>query len=547
MKRFSIVMMTVLAVGFSLFISSDTKLDRVSIKEDSLAKAEYGSCDEHTYESDYIVISEATCESKGTKWRVCSVCGYRDIVETPKNKDNHTKVKDEWLYFPSPTCVSGGKKYKVCYGCNGQVDVAEVPADPTAHSKSGETVVIKEATCTSTGIVADVCKYCGETFNETESPINEDNHVTSDSSDWHITKIPTCSEAGEIICYCDNCGKEALSKVIPATGSHYHDDVIYIDKEPNCTENGIKSYHCTECGMSMESQEIPSDPDKHCYSDEFTVDKNATCVSVGEKSRHCLYCDSRIDITEIPIDNQAHQFSDEWIIQKEATCSEMGLKYTVCTLCGEQSIPVGIPKTEHKYGDYEIIQESADGLSAKVKYTCGVCGHEKEDIIVFKDNTDNGDISDGTKKQYKLKLKETSILAIDYDNFIVSNVARDMTVLKFNNNFTNINSCVIYSNNDRIINEEALIATGYRINYQDVTGIVTNYRVSVTGDVNSDGKVTSADARIILRAAAQIEKLENEFFVAADVNGDGKITASDARKTLRVAANLTYFESTYKN
>lgn len=547
MKRLSIIMMTVFAVGFSLFISSDAKFETISFKEDALASAEYGSCEVHTYDTDYIVINEATCESKGTKWRACSVCGYRDIVETPKNKDNHTKVKDEWLYFPSPTCVTGGKKYKVCYGCNGQVDIADVSADPTAHSKSGETVVIKDATCTTKGIVADVCKYCGKTFNEVESPINEDNHITSDFSVWNISKLPTCSTAGEIVCNCDNCGKIAITKKIAATGVHYHDDVIHIDKEPNCTENGIKSYHCVECGMSMEAQVIPSEPNKHIYSDEFIIDKNATCISTGEKSKHCLCCDERIEITEIPVDAQGHKFSSEWIVEKEATCSEMGLKYTECTLCGERSIPVGIPKSEHTYGDYEIIQESADGLSAKVKYTCTVCGHEKEDIVVFKDNNDNGDISDGTKKQYKLKLKATSIFVVDYDNFTVSNIARNMTVSKFNDNFTNINSCVIYNKSNNVVNEEALIATGYRINYQDVTGIVTNYKVSVTGDVNSDGKVTSADARLILRAAAHIENFENEFFIAADVNCDNKITASDARKTLRVAANLTYFESTYKN
>ena len=122
-----------------------------------------------------------------------------------------------------------------------------------------------------------------------------------------------------------------------------------------------------------------------------------------------------------------------------------------------------------------------------------------------------------------------------------------MTVAKFNSNFTNINSCVIYNVADSIVNEEALIATGYRINYEDINGIVTNYRVSVTGDVDSDGKVSASDARLILRASASLENLTGVYFIAADVDSNGKITAADARKTLRVAASLEYFESTYKN
>ena len=77
-------------------------------------------------------------------------------------------------------------------------------------------------------------------------------------------------------------------------------------------------------------------------------------------------------------------------------------------------------------------------------------------------------------------------------------------------------------------------------------GLVTNYTVSVTGDMDSDGKVSASDARLVLRAAARIENPEGAFFTAADVNLDGKITAADARKTLLVAANMTYFEETYE-
>lgn len=58
------------------------------------------------------------------------------------------------------------------------------------------------------------------------------------------------------------------------------------------------------------------------------------------------------------------------------------------------------------------------------------------------------------------------------------------------------------------------------------------------GDVNFDGKITAADARIILRAAARLELLTAVQYAVADINGDGKITATDARKVLRISAKL---------
>ena len=60
----------------------------------------------------------------------------------------------------------------------------------------------------------------------------------------------------------------------------------------------------------------------------------------------------------------------------------------------------------------------------------------------------------------------------------------------------------------------------------------------VPGDVNGDGKVTAADAREALRAAAKIEELNDKEIVAADMNGDGKVTSSDAREILKRASGV---------
>lgn len=60
------------------------------------------------------------------------------------------------------------------------------------------------------------------------------------------------------------------------------------------------------------------------------------------------------------------------------------------------------------------------------------------------------------------------------------------------------------------------------------------------GDVDADGKVTAADARLALRASVGLEKYtaNSAPFTASDVDADGRITAADARLILRAAVGL---------
>lgn len=60
----------------------------------------------------------------------------------------------------------------------------------------------------------------------------------------------------------------------------------------------------------------------------------------------------------------------------------------------------------------------------------------------------------------------------------------------------------------------------------------------VIGDADGDGKITAADARMILRRAARIIVFTLEQDERADVDKDGKVTANDARIVLRVSAGL---------
>ena len=74
---------------------------------------------------------------------------------------------------------------------------------------------------------------------------------------------------------------------------------------------------------------------------------------------------------------------------------------------------------------------------------------------------------------------------------------------------------------------------------------VTNVTVSIPsekylGDIDDDGFVTSADARLALRISVKLEDCQpdSEKFFTADVNHDGAVGSDDARMILRASVGL---------
>lgn len=60
----------------------------------------------------------------------------------------------------------------------------------------------------------------------------------------------------------------------------------------------------------------------------------------------------------------------------------------------------------------------------------------------------------------------------------------------------------------------------------------------ILGDVDGNGKVETVDARAILRVAASIESVSDEFLSRGDMNSDGAITLNDAVLALRQAVSI---------
>ena len=60
------------------------------------------------------------------------------------------------------------------------------------------------------------------------------------------------------------------------------------------------------------------------------------------------------------------------------------------------------------------------------------------------------------------------------------------------------------------------------------------------GDANLDGKLTAADAALVLRTVVGLSYMNEPMCAAGDADGDGEITAADAAKILRLVIQLDY-------
>lgn len=84
-----------------------------------------------------------------------------------------------------------------------------------------------------------------------------------------------------------------------------------------------------------------------------------------------------------------------------------------------------------------------------------------------------------------------------------------------------------------------IMAETFSENIQEETSEDANdFDESKFGDVTKDGKINAADARLILRCTAQLEKATSYILTYGDYLQDGEITAADARLALRVSASL---------
>ena len=84
------------------------------------------------------------------------------------------------------------------------------------------------------------------------------------------------------------------------------------------------------------------------------------------------------------------------------------------------------------------------------------------------------------------------------------------------------------------MNASSVVCSGNTVHFGDGS----KYTCILNGDVNGDGSVTAADARLTLRTSVSLEKLNLWQTASADTDLSDTITAADARMILRTSVKL---------
>ena len=151
--------------------------------------------------------------------------------------------------------------------------------------------------------------------------------------DWTVRTEATCTEDGEKVQVCKDCGDVAITDKIPATGH---------------TPSG-----------SWE------------YGDDGTCNKIQKCSVCGEVALR--QTDEEVE----------HTPSGEWVVTREATCISEGERVQYCTICNKLLLTESIPTTDHDYGKWVTVSGSLWNNPIVKKRTCSICG----DVERIEDNS----------------------------------------------------------------------------------------------------------------------------------------------------------------
>ena len=183
---------------------------------------------------------------------------------------------------------------------------------------------------------------------------------------------------------------------------------------------------------------------------------------------------------------------------KIETCAVEGLDKQVCTECGFSKYDV-IQKKAHVMEKTNEKKATCTEAGNVEYYTCSVCKKTFSD-------------AKGTKEIKDVTLKATGH---SFGRWIVTKEATTA--------------------------EEGVEARMCSKCGEEETRPIAIIEITqMLGDVDGNGEINSADARLALRCAVDLEDYPqgSREFYACDVNKDGEITSADARKILRAAVEL---------
>ena len=145
----------------------------------------------HSY-GEWIIDVNETCETDGSKHRVCSKCG--EIEEETILATGHS-YPDEMQIIQNPTCSEQGEEAYVCTTCGNQKDNTVIEMIPHTFGEWEQETI---TSCTSEGIEIRTCEVCSETETRTTEPKDHTYKLVAQTD-------PTLDAPGKRTYICEVC------------------------------------------------------------------------------------------------------------------------------------------------------------------------------------------------------------------------------------------------------------------------------------------------------------------------------------------------------
>ena len=265
----------------------------------------------------------------------------------------------------------------------------------------------------------------------------------------------------------------------------------------------------------------------------------------------------------------AHTYG-EWTVTKEATETAEGEKTRKCTVCGYAQTE-SVPKPETGYNGpcaYAEVKECNNDtvivgvyLRKCSDFTCMTLAIKYDPSIMTPETSSEGNLimhmsgslSDpqlGGVNVYGSALVPGELrCSVVFPDPYSSDDTLELATVRFARNDTDAERISLLAEMDNSASFDPEIRMPYDVPtiYDVASGTSEFDRLwwITLGDVDNDGRITAADARLALRRAVLLEDYpeDSEKFIRCDVDRDGKVTEKDMRLILRAAVELEDYRS----
>ena len=365
------------------------------------------------------------------------------------------------------------------------------------------------ATCTEEGVRTYTCSVCSDSYTEKIDP--KGHTVVTD-----IAVAPKCEETGLTEgSHCSECNEVFVpQETVDATG---HTSVTDEAVAPKCEETGLtEGSHCSVCNKVLVPQE-KVDATGHTTVTDAAV--SATCTETGlTEGSHCSVC-NKVLVPQEKVPAAGHKYSDS--VTTPATCTDEGVRTFKCSECDDT-----YTEKIASLGGHDLVwTETKQATAFEEGESTGKC--QKCDYTEKKAIAKLLKIDVKPEANKEIKIVESGVV-FSVDKTTVSTMLKNVT-----------EKSEIVSPDGKKVSDDAVVANGMKIVLKDESGkIVDEKLIIVAADVDCDGKISAADARLALRRSVGLEEFNDYQELAADTDCNGKVAAADAREILRASVGL---------